>query len=176
MKPARYIFLNKGLGMSAGKCAAQAAHAEMLAMNDYMGWDAEFDHNVDWINRQGKLFDQWYGDGHYAKYIMEAADSVQMHTIERYLRDRGFYTYMVIDEGHTEGTYFVPTALAVELVDKDDERTSSIFGEFRLYKEQPISLPKGDLLTRFATHPLSPPFFVIVAILLTLLLQGLNLY
>lgn len=118
--------------MSSGKCAAQAAHAETLAVRGY------YIHPPgDWLGYQARLFDKWYGDGHYAKYVMKATDSTQMYTIERYLNDRGFKTYLVVDEGHTEGTYFVPTAMAVELVDKDDERTASIFGEFRRYKDKP---------------------------------------
>lgn len=111
--------------MSSGKCAAQAAHAETLAM-----WGAK-------PSMEDPLFAQWMGYGHYAKYVMKAEDSIQMYTIERYLNERGFETYMVIDEGHTEGTYFVPTAMAVELVDKDDERVASIFGEFRRYRDLP---------------------------------------
>lgn len=120
--------------MSAGKCAAQAAHAETLALNDF--FRRHYDHDITWVENQEMLWDKWFGDGHYAKYVMKANDSTQMYTIERYLRDRGFMTYMVVDEGHTEETYMVPTALAVELVDKDDERTESIFSNFRMYKEK----------------------------------------
>jgi peptidyl-tRNA hydrolase len=134
MKPARYIFLNRDLRMSAGKCAAQAAHAETLALNDF--FLLRHDHDLVWVQQQEVLWDKWFGDGHYAKYVMKANDAVQMYNIERYLNDRFFETYMVIDEGHTEETYMVPTAMAVELVDKDDERTASIFSQFRMYKEK----------------------------------------
>ena len=153
MNPARYLFLNQGLEMSSGKCAAQAAHAETVAMSTLAALNnrvAELDPiKRTWLEQQGLLYEKWFGDGHYAKYVMRASDSTQMHTIERYLNDRGFQTYMVIDEGHTEGTYFVPTALAVELVDKEDERTASIFGEFRKYKDKPPkSKPKKRLWSR----------------------------
>lgn len=155
MKPARYIFLNQGLGMSSGKCAAQAAHAEMLVLHE-MHVRHHRIHELDpedmaWQDYQEELFGIWYGDGHYAKYIMKASDSTQMYTIERYLKDRGLRTYMVIDEGHTEDTYMVPTAMAVELVDKDDERTTSIFDQFRMYREkrpEPESLTRRDHLWR----------------------------
>jgi peptidyl-tRNA hydrolase len=146
MKPARYIFLNQGLSMSAGKCAAQAAHAEMLAMASYNDYSH---HQIDWepaerpwFERQLSLFTKWFGDGHYAKYVCAAADSLQMYTIKEYLEWRGYKTYLVIDEGHTEGTYFVPTAMAVELIDKDDERDASIFGEFKLYKDRQKPAPQ----------------------------------
>ena len=135
MKPARYIFLNHGLDMSPGKCAAQAAHAEMLAMAAHFGYNPGSE--TEWENlqsRQTPLMQKWIGDGHYVKYVMKADDATQMYTVERYLNERGFETYLVIDEGHTEGTVFVPTALAVELVDKDDERVASIFNEFKLYR------------------------------------------
>lgn len=141
MKPARYIFLNQGLEMSSGKCGAQCAHAEMLAMHDYWA-NTEYRPKIDpvdriWLDAQYELYKIWKGGGHYVKYVMKAEDSVQMYTVERYLEDRGFKTYLVIDEGRTEGTYMVPTAMAVELVDKDDERVASIFGEFRMYRDKP---------------------------------------
>lgn len=134
MKPARYIFLNRGLEMSAGKCAAQAAHAETLALNDF--FVEKYEHDATWITQQEILWDKWFGDGHYAKYVMTASDATQMFTIKHYLEERGFKCYMVVDEGHTEDTYFVPTAMAVELVNKDDERITSIFDEFRMYRDK----------------------------------------
>lgn len=145
MKPARYIFLNQGLGMSAGKCAAQSAHAEMLAMHDYLENPRDHihprDHDIRWMADQNVLFHKWFDGGHYPKYVMKCNDSTQMHTTERYLKDRGFKTYMVIDEGHTEDTWLVPTAMSVELVDKDDERTASIFETFRMYKDKKSNIP-----------------------------------
>jgi peptidyl-tRNA hydrolase len=138
VKPARYIFLNKGLGMSPGKCAAQAGHAETLAMHEFFSGEGV---PGTWIDEQRHLYDKWFGYGHYAKYVMQAEDSTQMHTIKHYLEERGFRCYLVVDEGHTEGTHFVPTAMSVELVDKDDERTASIFGEFRRYK---VTAPTPD--------------------------------
>lgn len=164
MKPARYIFLNKGLGMSPGKCAAQAAHAEMLAMNDLH--NTKYNHPAAWTARQEALWDKWFGDGHYVKYVMEAADSQAMLTTERYLIERGFETYLVIDEGRTEDTFMVPTAFAVELVDKDDQRISSIFSTFRLYKEkaptvyayEPLPLPEEPIkpIRKFVRKWLGP--------------------
>lgn len=134
MKPARYIFLNRGLEMTPGKCAAQAAHAETLAMHDLLAKSHEND--IAWGENQRVLFNKWFGDGHYAKYVMKCNDATQMFTTERYLQDRGFKTYIVVDEGHTEDTWMVPTAMSVELVDKDDERTTEVFSNFRMYKEK----------------------------------------
>lgn len=171
MKPARYIFLNKGLGMSAGKCAAQAAHAETLAMNDLH--NKKYNHPQPWVMQQEQLWEKWFGDGHYAKYVMEVTDATQMFTIKHYLEERGFSCYLVVDEGHTENTYFVPTAMAVELIDKDDERSASIFGEFRKYKEKTSSprkpsqpeWPESNLLTRFVEWKWSPRIMVLAVVM-----------
>lgn len=140
MKPARYIFLNQGLGMSPGKLAAQAAHSETLAVRAL--WEAQFhEHELcsadrAWLRMQQDLWEIWFGHGHYAKYVMKADDSTMIMTIKYYLEERDFRTYLVIDEGHTEETYMVPTAMAVELVDKEEERTESIFSNFRMYREK----------------------------------------
>lgn len=125
--------------MSTGKTAAQVAHASCLSLH----WHelAPLDPQQRYANAE-ELFDKWWNDGHYAKYIMQADDSDQLHNIEQYLNERDFKTFKVIDEGHTEDTRFRATALAVELVDKDDERVRSIFGEFRTYKD-----PKPSKIT-----------------------------
>jgi len=126
--------------MSPGKIAAQAAHAETLAVQDL--WSAharESELDIierEWLKTQQTLWSKWFGEGHYAKYIMVADDGAQLFTIKYYLEERGYRCYLVVDEGHTEGTYMVPTAMSIELIDKDDERSASIFGEFRLYKER----------------------------------------
>lgn len=153
MKPARYIFLNKSLGMSPGKIAAQAAHAETLAVADYFTrYHNRCDPSLpchdlasnEWAEAQHTLWRKWFGGGHYVKYVMECADTNAVFSTERYLNERGFKTYLVIDEGRTEDTYMVPTAFAVELVDKDDQRVSSIFSTFRLYREKSISTVQLD--------------------------------
>lgn len=134
MDPVHYIFLNKGLRMSPGKLAAQAAHATAL----YVEWVYQGT-----IHQGGfpsglearEIYREWMDSGHYTKLTLEVADSEQMHTIDRYLQDRGFATFMVIDEGRTEINPFQPTALAVEVVDKADPRMETIFGEFKLYRE-----------------------------------------
>lgn len=137
--------------MSPGKIAAQAAHAETLAMHDYfvtLNRVHELDpEDLQWARAQEQLYSVWFGYGHYTKYVMKSNDSTQMFTQERYIKDRGFKTYMVVDEGHTEETHMVPTAMAVELIDKDDERSAEAFSNFRLYKEprppRDTSQPQG---------------------------------
>lgn len=119
--------------MTSGKCAAQAAHAEMLATNDYFG-SRDFDPS--WYEPQAVLHREWIDSGHYTKLTLKAANSGAMFAIKHYLEARGYRTYLVIDEGRTEIAPFSPTALAVELVDKDDERVQQHFGEFALYKDK----------------------------------------
>ena len=119
MKAAMYIFANRGLGMSAGKLAAQASHA---AVEAYRLSDK-------------KLIDDWYQGEHYMKLIMLARDTEHLLNIERYLHDRGIRTSLIIDEGMTEVDPHSPTALGCALVDKDDPDTQAIFSTFELYKD-----------------------------------------
>lgn len=135
MKPAMYLFINRGLGMSPGKIGAQAGHAAVeaaLLSNPSTGraskhvWDPEWD----------KLWDAWREGLHYAKYVMEARDTEHILLIDRYLNERGFRTHLVIDEGHTEVPAMSATALGVALVDKDDPHTSATFSSFKLYRDE----------------------------------------
>lgn len=114
-----YIFINKGLGMSTGKIASQAAHASVEAYR---------------ISKKD-LVDEWYKGGHYMKLVMQAKNATQLFQIERYLQDRGFKTSMIIDEGLTEIQPHTATALGVEVVDRDDPHTLATFSTFELYKD-----------------------------------------
>lgn len=105
--------------MSTGKAAAQSAHA---AVEAFQLSDED-------------LIREWNRGGHYAKVILDAKDSTAIHTIDRYLRDRGYETAMIIDEGRTEIAPFSPTALGVEIVDKDDPEAKAIFSSFSLFKD-----------------------------------------
>ena len=113
--------------MTPGKIAAQAAHAEMLAMEYQLQNDK---------TRSNPLYREWRDSGHYTKLTMLAENTEHLFCIERYLQNRGYKTFLVIDEGRTEIAAHSPTALAVELVDKEDERTLQHFGDFRSYKEK----------------------------------------
>lgn len=121
-----YIFINKGLGMSAGKIAAQAGHAAVEAYR---------------ISEQ-PLLDEWYKGGHYAKYVMECRDRDHLLDTFRYIVERGFQAKLIIDEGHTEIPAITPTAIGVEVVDKDDEHTAATFSSFKLYRDPKPEPPK----------------------------------
>lgn len=115
-----YLFLNRGLSMSVGKASAQIAHA---AVEAYRVSSTE-------------MIEKWYEGGHYTKLVMLARDNEHLRNIQAYLEERGFKTKLIIDEGRTEVAPFSPTALGVELVDKDDPNVEATFSSFELYKEK----------------------------------------
>lgn len=139
MDPVLYIFLNKGLGMSTGKSAAQAAHAAVEAYR--------------LTPEDSNLLRLWYKGGHYKKIVFEARDRHHLRDIERYINDRGFKTSLIIDEGHTEIAAFSPTALGVEIVNKDEPHTAATFGEFKLYRDPKPEQPQRP--SRSWRHPWS---------------------
>jgi PTH2 family peptidyl-tRNA hydrolase len=126
-KPVMYLFLNKGLGMSTGKAAAQVAHAAVEAFR----------------LSESNLLQDWYTGGHYTKLVMEARDTEHLFVIKHYLEERGFKVALIIDEGRTEIEPHTPTALGVEVVDKNDPHTAATFESFRTYREdKPEEKPK----------------------------------
>ena len=129
-----YIFLNKGLGMSTGKAAAQASHAAVEA----------FRHS------DSVLVDAWLLGGHYKKLVMEADDSDELANVGGYLDDRGFTPAWIYDEGLTEfNGRMRHTALGVPIVDKDDPNVAATFSTFRLYKDKPTpdGIMRGGTIT-----------------------------
>ena len=118
MNPVMYLFVNKGLGMSPGKMAAQVAHAACLAQR----------------GSKPEMIEAWYKYGFYTKLVMQADDEEHLKTVERYLNERGIKTFIVIDEGRTEIRKHSVTALGCEVVDKNV--LGPIFAEFDLYKPE----------------------------------------
>lgn len=118
-KPVMYIFANRGLGMSAGKLSAQVAHGAVRAYE---------------ISDK-KMIDAWNLGGHYTKLVMLARDNDHIKTIQKYIEDRGFKTSLIIDEGLTEIKPHQPTALGVEIVDKEIENVEATFSTFELYRD-----------------------------------------
>lgn len=125
MNPAMYIFLNRELGMSVGKASAQAAHAACLAVVAPVDYADDPD---------GGPWRAWWSTG-YTKLVMEARDATHLMTLERYFNEHGYKNYVVIDEGRTEIAAHSLTALATEVVDRDDPR-AWIFKEFKLYRDR----------------------------------------
>jgi peptidyl-tRNA hydrolase len=125
MNPTMYLILNRSLGMSAGKIAAQASHAAVKA---YRISDP-------------KMIDKWYLGNHYTKIVLMADDETQLSNMQEYIEVRGFKTQMIIDEGRTEIPAFTKTALGIEIVDKSDPHVQETFSEFKIYKEVKEEVP-----------------------------------
>ena len=120
MKPVMYIFINKGLKMSAGKMAAQAAHASVLASD----------------GSKARLKKAWNSGGHYTKLVMECRDTEHLGLTFLYIKERGFKVFPIIDEGMTEVKPHSFTAFGVEVVDKDVQHVQDTFCTFKLYKSR----------------------------------------
>jgi peptidyl-tRNA hydrolase len=121
MKPALYIFVRKDLGMSTGKVCAQVAQATAVIV------EAE---KMRWITHQ------WlYRGGHHMTLVMEVSDERALRATQEYLRERGFESFMQLDEGHTEVDPLTPTVLAVQPVNKDDPHVAATFSLFKLYRD-----------------------------------------
>jgi len=116
--PVMYIFVNKSIGMSPGKMAAQVAHAAVKASDGSVA----------------SLRNAWNEYGFYTKLVLEARDAEHLETIRKYLQDRSITSWLIIDEGRTEIKKHTPTALGVEIIDKDIK--GEIFKSFDLYKPE----------------------------------------
>lgn len=123
MNPVQYIFLTTSVPMTTGKAAAQAAHAsvEGLRLNAKDGgnpWDSS-------------IVNLWYRGGHYAKVILGTNDPI---LTQKYLKDRGFDSALIIDEGRTEfDEDLTATALGCPVLDKDQGHVRETFSVFSLF-------------------------------------------
>lgn len=118
-RPFVYVIANKGLHMSGGKLAAQVAHAVMMAAAD----------------QSKELFKQWTNSMHRTIIVLEADDEAHMRNIHSYLSERGFRMSLIIDEGVNEITPYTVTAMASEVLDRNDPNVAAAFGSFKLYSD-----------------------------------------
>lgn len=125
----QYIIANQGLGMSPGKLAAQVAHAAVHGFAYTANHDGQ--RVLDW-NKTG-----------YTKIVLAARDTEHLLSAEKYLRERGHHVKLIVDEGRTEVAPLTPTALGVELLDKDDEYVKFSFSTFKTYREPKAPQRKG---------------------------------
>jgi peptidyl-tRNA hydrolase len=139
MNPVQYILINKGLGMSPGKMAAQAAHAAVEGVRvsakpvGVNPWDSSI------VNR-------WYQGNAYAKVVLEVDNEQALLVAQMYIQTRGFKCELIIDEGRTEfDGKLTPTALGCEIVDKDMPHVLATFKTFKLYTDEK---PKRRLFRR----------------------------
>jgi PTH2 family peptidyl-tRNA hydrolase len=126
MNPVQYIIANPALKLSPGKLAAQVAHAsvEGVRISAKEPWGNPWDTT---------LVNLWYRGGHYAKIVLQSDD---LQIAKEYIEARGFKTALIIDEGRTEIEPMTPTALGVQIVDKDCQHVRDTFGGFKLYQQE----------------------------------------
>lgn len=123
--PCMYLFVNRALGMTPGKIAAQAGHA---AVEGYRITPSD-----------SNLLRLWYRGGHYKKIVLLGKDQYHMQLINMYLKERGISCVPIIDEGHTEVEPLSFTAIGCEVLDKQHPHVAATFSTFELYKEVPVS-------------------------------------
>ena len=117
--PVIYVFLNKSLHMSAGKAAAQAIHAGIYAV----------------ISEDQSKQQLWLVNPHKTVIVLEARDENHIRNISTYLKDRGYPTNTIVDEGVNEIDPHTITALSTGILNKNSSHTRDTFSTFKLYKD-----------------------------------------
>jgi peptidyl-tRNA hydrolase len=110
--PILYVILNKELNMSAGKAAAQTAHAV-----------ASLGKNLIWFGEKNRR----------TVVVLQAENQSQMENLWEYLNKEGLKAEYYIDEGENEVPAYSMTAMAVEPFYDDDRNMRAIFEGFRLF-------------------------------------------
>jgi len=151
MNPVQYIFLNKGLQMSTGKAAAQAAHASQMGLLVMV----DCDHGRNPYDLA--IVNLWMRGGHYAKVVLEVPDEEALVRAAGYIAARGVPNFTIYDEGRTEVEPLSRTALGTAIVDKNSQHIRDTFSIFKLYKDpQPApERPDPDRLVSPERHRLS---------------------
>lgn len=139
MNPVMYIVMAHPYTtpMSPGKLAAQSGHAAVEAYRlSCKGEGGNF--------QESSIANRWRRGGHYTKIVLMDFD---LPTALEYIRARGFKAALIIDEGRTEfDNRLTPTAIGVEVVDKDRAHVRETFDAFKLYRRAP-QRPEPDKLT-----------------------------
>lgn len=125
-RPTIYVFINKSLGMSSGKIAAQAAHAGAYSMARN-----ELESNTEWLQAIHKTV-----------IVLEARDEQHLRNIKDYLGQRDVESEFIIDEGINEVPHHSITALVTVMIDKN-ENADQLFSTFNLYKEDTVDYIKA---------------------------------
>lgn len=118
-RPVIYIFLNKKLNMTVGKAAAQAAHAAAMAV----------------VNSPQESVNKWEDAVHRTMIVLEARDNEHLQNISEYLGQRHLHVLKIVDEGANEVEPHSWTALATQILDKENEHVEQTFRTFKLYRD-----------------------------------------
>ena len=128
----QYIVANKGLGMSAGKLAAQVAHAAVkgyeLTLNRLESVPA------DEPAVSADVIGEWNATGH-TKIVLQARDTEHLVAFREYAKSRGYNSWLVIEEGRTAVAPHSPTALGFPILDKADRDVAFTFGDLQTYRD-----------------------------------------
>jgi len=114
MEPVMYIFLNKGIKMSKGKVAVQAAHAAVLSYQ---------------ISKEDAK--KKWNENNYTKIMLEALNEKHIEKISEYLQQNYIKTTYVYDIGRTEVKPNTLTALGIEIIDEEHQKEK--LKVFKLY-------------------------------------------
>lgn len=136
--PTQFVFLNKSLNMNAGKAAAQAAHAvEELVFEIFTNASSE----------KREEYKRYMSANPRAMIILQVEDEDEMYKLESYLGSQNIWTGIYVDEMAGDKK-FVPTALAVEYLDRNEIRAkllSGMFEKFSSVKEAKVDKYKKEL-------------------------------
>lgn len=122
----QYIVANKGLGMSAGKLAAQVAHASVKGYQMSISEDKTAE--------EVEAVREWDRTGH-TKIVLEARDTAHLTAFREFAKSRGINSWLVIDEGRTEVEPHSPTALGFPILDKADRDVAFTFADLKTYRD-----------------------------------------
>lgn len=122
-RPVIYILLNKGLHMTSGKIAAQAAHAAAMSV----------------INSPKESVNAWEDAVHKTIICLQVLDTVFMQNAKEYLEQRKFHMIPIIDEGANEVEPHSWTAMASQILEKEDPTVEKAFSSFRTYRD-PVTI------------------------------------
>lgn len=119
MRPVIYIFLNHSLGMSSGKLAAQSAHAAAMSV----------------VQSTQEMRSEWE-DSHQRTIItLIAKGDSHLSRISTYLQQRNISVIPIIDEGVNEVEPQSWTALATQILDKNNDQIEQTFRSFKSYRD-----------------------------------------
>lgn len=107
------IVVNKSLGMSQGKLAAQVAHASILSM----------------LNANESIVCGWF-DNSYPKIVLQVETSQDLLSLQEKANELKIATALVIDEGRTEVSNGAITCLGIGPATK--ELIDEVTGKLRL--------------------------------------------
>lgn len=121
--PTQFVFLNKSLNMSSGKAAAQAAHAiEELVYTIF----------TDASQEKIQEYKKNMSASPRSMIVLQVEDTEELYKLDSYLNSQDIWTGIYVDE-LANGQRFVPTALAVEYLDRNEIKAKLLSGMYEKF-------------------------------------------